>query len=168
MSQPNVHRCSSSTPAGTWAHSAVYSQVFDPLVIMCPNSHGGNSFITLDVTAGMPSTLHTGGKQLSFIAFSQTAEQLVCGGGAPGLETVDILTGCRATFDFPATSTSISTLSSRTVVANARGSGTQLLRLHQGSASHWGQTPIYLPPRYVLGSLWVLNQNTQHGPTRSI
>ena len=26
----------------------------------------------------------------------------------------------------------------------------------------------YLPPRYVLGSLWVLNQNTQHGPTRSI
>ena len=26
----------------------------------------------------------------------------------------------------------------------------------------------YLPTRYVLGSLWVLNQNTQHGPTRSI
>ena len=26
----------------------------------------------------------------------------------------------------------------------------------------------YLPTRYVLSSLWVLNQNTQHGPTRSI
>ena len=25
-----------------------------------------------------------------------------------------------------------------------------------------------LPTRYVLSSLWVLNQNTQHGPTRSI
>ena len=26
----------------------------------------------------------------------------------------------------------------------------------------------YLPTRYMLSSLWVLNQNTQHGPTRSI
>ena len=26
----------------------------------------------------------------------------------------------------------------------------------------------YLPTRYVLSSLWALNQNTQHGPTRSI
>ena len=26
----------------------------------------------------------------------------------------------------------------------------------------------YLPTRYVLSSLWVLNQNTQHRPTRSI
>ena len=30
-----------------------------------------------------------------------------------------------------------------------------------------GENP-YLPTRYVLSSLWVLNQNTQHGPTRSI
>ena len=127
-------------------HSAVYSQVFNRLVIMCPNSHGGNSFIIPDVTAGSSSTLHTSGERLSCVAFSQTVEQLVCGGGAPGLETVDISTGCRTCFDFPATLASISTLSNGTVVANFRGSGIQLLRLHQDPAPPQQPTP---PPLTV-------------------
>ena len=40
-------------------------------------------------------------------------------------------------------------------------------RVSVGALVELGANP-YLPPRYVLGSLWVLNQNTQHGPTRSI
>ena len=112
-------------------HRAVYPRAFDRLVIMCPNSYGGNSFTIPDVKTGMSSTLHPSGELLPFIAFSQTTEQLVCGREAPGLETVDISPGCRTRFDFPARLTSISTLSNGTVVVNVRGSGIQLLRLHQ-------------------------------------
>ena len=65
----------------------------------------------------------------------KTTEQLVCGGEASGLETVNISTGCWTRFDFPATLASISTLSNRTMVANVRGSGIQLLWLDQEHAS---------------------------------
>ena len=39
--------------------------------------------------------------------------------------------------------------------------------VHVRQLDSLGANP-YLPTRYVLSSLWVLNQNTQHGPTRSI
>ena len=138
-----VHKGPPTHKFSIWGsvHSAVYSRLFDRLVIMCPNSHGGNSFIIPDVKTGTSSTLHTSGERLSVVAFSQTAEQLVCGGEASGLETVDISTGCLTRFDFPVTPASISTLSSGTVVANVRGSGIQLLRLHQGRAPPLQPTP---------------------------
>ena len=121
-------------------HSAVYSQVFDRLVIMCSDPHGGNSFTIHDTKTGTSSTLHSGGEPLTSIAFSQTTKQLVCG-KARGLETVDISTGRRTPFDFPATVTSISTLSNGTVVANVPGSGIQLLSLEQGHAPPRKPTP---------------------------
>ena len=78
------------------------------------------------------------------VAFSQTTEHLVCGGGGPGLETVDISTGCRTHFDFPAKVTSVSTLSNGTVVANVQGFGIQLLSLDQEHASSRQPTPPLL------------------------
>ena len=73
--------------------------------------------------------------------FSQTTKQVVCGGKSPGLETIDISTRRRSSFDFPATVTSVSTLSNGTVVANVRGSGIQLLRLGQEDVSLRQPTP---------------------------
>ena len=121
-------------------HSAVYSQTVDRLAIMSPYFLG-NTFTILDVKTGTTSTLHSGSKRLSFVAFSQTTQQLVCGGEAPGLETVDISTGCWTHFDFPATPASISMLSNGTVVTHARGTGIQLLRLDQGYALPQQSTP---------------------------
>ena len=128
---PPVHRLDVSGSV----HSAVYSQIFDRLVIMTFYFRGGNSFTILDVKAGTSSTLHSSGERLSFVAFCQITERLVCGGKAPGLETVDISTGSRMRFDFLATATSVSTLSNGTVVANIPGSGIQLLRLDQEHTS---------------------------------
>ena len=122
-------------------HNAVYSQVLDRLAIMSRCSHGGTSFTILDVKTGTASTLHTSGERLSSIAFSQTAKQFVCGGEAPGLETVDISTGRRTCFNFPDTATSVSTLSNGTVVANFRDSGIQLLDLGQEHAPSQQPTP---------------------------
>ena len=115
-------------------HSAIYSRVFDRLVIMCIRRRGGNTFIIPDVKTGKSSTLYTSGSRLSCIAFSQTTEQLVGGAKVPGLETVDIPTGYQTRFDFPATATSVSTLSNGTVVANVPRSGIQLLSLDQEKA----------------------------------
>ena len=60
--------------------SAVYSQIFERLAIMSPYFLG-HTFTILDVKTGTSSTLHSGRKRLSFIAFSQTTEQLVWWGG---------------------------------------------------------------------------------------
>ena len=109
--------------------SAVYSQLFDQLAIMSYPSHDGNSFTTIDVKAGTCSSLHSSGDPLTCVAFSQTTNELVCGGKAPGLNTVDVSTGRRTRFNFPATVASVSTLSNGTVVANVRGSGIQLVSL---------------------------------------
>ena len=117
------------------AHSLVYSQIFDRLVIVHPYWPGRNSFTILDVKTGTSSTLHRSGKRLSSVALSQIIEQLVRGGGRPGLETVDISTGCRTRFDFPGTVTSVSMLSNGTMVANVQGSGIQLLSLNQENTS---------------------------------
>ena len=136
---PPIHKFSMPGPAHC---AAVYSQIFDRLVIMRgPYLHKGNYFTTLNVKTGTSTTLHIRGERLSSIAFSQTAEQLVCGGMFSGLEMVDILTGRRSRFDFPATVTSVSTLSNGTVVANVRGSGIQLLSLDQGRAPPRKPTP---------------------------
>ena len=137
-----------------FSHSAAYSQAFDRLVVvsLCIRKtdsfhfHNRTSLTILDVKTGTPSTLFSDGEPPPIIAFSQTTQQLVCGGKNPGLATVDISTGCRAGFNFPATATSISTLSNGTVVANFRGSGIQLLRLDQEDGPPRQPTP---PPLAV-------------------
>ena len=121
------------------SHSAVYSQTFDRLVVVSLHipeadsfhSYNRTSLTILDGETGTPSTLFSDGEPPPIIAFSQTTEQLVCGGKDPGLATVDISTGCWAYFNFPATTTSVSTLTNGTVVANFEDSGIQLLRLDQ-------------------------------------
>ena len=127
------------TMPGT-SYSAIYSQTFNLLAAVSPHPIG-RSFVILDVKTGGFSALRGSGGRQSLIAFSQTTKQLVCGSETPGLETVDISTGRWTHFDFPATLTSISTLTNGTVVANVRGSGIQLLRLDQEHASPQQPTP---------------------------
>ena len=124
-------------------HGAVHSQIFNRLAIISLFSRDGTgTYLTIhDVKAGTSSTLQTGGAQLSSIAFYQTANELVCGRKAPGLETVDISTRRWRRFNFPATVTSISILSNGTVVTNAQGSGIQLLSLGQERESPRQPTP---------------------------
>ena len=142
----SIHNVALKGPPIHWfevpdrVHSIVYSHVFDRL-IMCCGSYRGNSFTTHDVKTGTSSTSSISGKLPSFITLSQTAEQLLCGGEVPGLETVDISTERRTHFDFPATVTSASTLPNGTVVANFRGSGIQLLNLDQEHALPQQPTP---------------------------
>ena len=140
---PPVHKF--EVPAGS-LHSAIYSQTFDRLVIVPKPKpfryhYQGISFTILNVKTGTPSTLLSDGRPPSIIAFSQTTRQLVCGGKDPGLTTVDISTGFRAHFDFPATATSVSTLSNGTVVANFEDSGIQLLRLDKEDGPPRQPTP---------------------------
>ena len=131
------------------SHSAVYSQTFDQLVVVPLHTREADSFHSckeipltiLDGETGTSSTLFSEGESLPTIAFSQTTNQLVCGGGDPGLETVNISTGQWKHFKFPATAASVSALSNGTVVANFRGSGIQLLRLDQEHASPQRPTP---------------------------
>ena len=125
-------------------HSAVYSQVFDRLAIMSLYNRGETSFTVFDLKTATSSTLHTSGKRLFSVAFSQTTNELVCGGKAPGLAMVDISMGRRTHVDFPAMVTSVSTLTNGTVVANIQGSGIQLLSLGQERASPGQPIP---PPR---------------------
>ena len=125
-------------------HAAVYSPIFDRLVIMSSDPLGRNTLIIPDYKTDASSTLCTASRErLSSIAFSQTTKELVCCWGAPGLETIDISTGCLTRFDLAATVTSVSTLSNGIVVANVQGSGIQLLSLGQERASP-GQS--ILPP----------------------
>ena len=119
-------------------YSAIYSKVFDRLVIM---SCSGNYFTTLDVKTGAPYTVNSNGEPISPIPFSRTAKQLVCSGETSGLEMVDISTGRRIRFNFLATVTSISTLSNGTVLANIPISSIQLLVLDQEHASPPQHTP---------------------------
>ena len=122
-------------------HRAVYSPTSERLAIMSLYFRGGTSFTIFDVKTGTSSNSHSGGERLSSVAFSQTTNELVCSGKAPGLETVDISTGRRTRFNFPATVTSVLTLSNGTVVANVRGSGIQLLSLGQERDSPRQPTP---------------------------
>ena len=125
-------------------YSAAYSQVFDQLATLAGHAAtDGSQYLTIhDLKTRTSSTLtFSSGNRLSSITFSQTTRQLVCGGEGPGLETVTISTGLRTYFYFPATVTSISTLSTGTAVVNLQGSGIQLMRLDQERAPPRQPTP---------------------------
>ena len=123
----------------TSANGAIYSRIFDRLVII-PTPHLEAPIVIINVKTGASSTLGYS-KAPSSVAFSQTAEQLVLSGGGAGLETVDISTGCWTHFDFPVLVASVSTLSNGIVITNVRKYGIQLLRLDQEHASSRQVTP---------------------------
>ena len=77
--------------------------------------------------------------QISCLAFSQITTEFVCVTENPGLELYNVPARSWRRFGHPATITSVSMLSSGTVVANAMGSGIQLLSLDEG----------YTPPQQL-------------------
>ena len=108
----------------------VYAPKFKNLAIA--TTSGSESTITVvDPQTGISSVPYGVRRSLSCFAFSQTTKELVCGMKTPGLGLFNFETRCWRYFDYPATITSVSTLSSGTVVANTIGSGIQLLSLDE-------------------------------------
>ena len=120
-------------------YGAAYSRKLNQLAIV--TSSGAESAITIiDAQTGRFSASSRFQRRISCFAFSQTTPVLVCGMKTGGLELIDVSTWCWTHSNFPATVTSVSTLSNGTVVANVMGSGIQLLSLGEG----------YAPPRQLL------------------
>ena len=125
-----------------------FSQRLHQLVV--GTSLGSESSITtIDARTGAFSGSCRFRRRLSCFAFSQTGEELVCGIKPRGLETFNISTSRWTYFDFPATITSISTLSNGTVVVNVAATGIQLLGLNKGPVP--SEQPI--PPAFAVHSL---------------
>lgn len=108
-----------------------YSQKLDQLVVATASSGAKSIITTIDPRTCVSSTLSTIQRRLTCLTFSQTTKELVCGMETNGLQLFNISTKQWRQFDYPATITSVSTLSNRTVVVNARDSGIQLLNLDE-------------------------------------
>ena len=120
-------------------YGVAYSRKLNQLAIV--TSSGAESTITIiDAQTGRFSASSRFRRRISCFAFSQTTPVLVCGMKTGGLELINVSTWRWAHPDFPATVTSVSTLSNGTVVANVMGSGIQLLSLDEG----------YAPPQQLL------------------
>lgn len=114
---------------------AAFSQKFNQLAVVT-NSGVWSSVTIIDVQTSSLSDSCMFRHRLSYLAFSQTTGELICGAETRGLETVNTSTWRWTSFDFLTGIRSVSTLSNGTVVANVAGSGIQLLSLDKG----------YLPP----------------------
>jgi len=118
---------------------ATYSQKFNQLAVVT-GSGIETSITIIDAQTGAFSASCRFQRRLSCFAFSQTTPELVCGMEARGLESISVSPWHRKCHDFPATVTSVLTLSNGTVVANLADSGIQLLILDEG----------YTPPQQVV------------------
>ena len=116
-------------------YGAAYSQKSNQLAIAA--NSGSWSFITIiDAQTGAFSDSYRFRRQSPCFTFFQNTKGVVCGGGTPGLEFVNASMGPRTRFDFPATVTSVSTLSSGIVVVNVPGAGIQLLSPSERYSGH--------------------------------
>ena len=113
-------------------HHMIYSQKFDQLAIMASSTP--NSSIAIINPQTGTSTPHSIRQNLSCIAFSQTAEEFVCGMETHGLQLFNISTWRLKHIECPGIMTSVSSLQNGTVVAKFSGSGIQLLSVDEGHA----------------------------------
>ena len=126
---------------------AVYSQKYDELAIV--TSPGAMSFVdVIDAQTGRSSAFYSFHQGLSCIAFSQTTRQLVCGLKIRGAALVHVSGSIWMGPGFPATITTVSTLSNEIVVSNVAGSGIQLLILDTEY-----KPPQKLPPALIIHPL---------------
>ena len=136
--------------AGTVLHSftikypadhMVYSQKFNRLAIMAglaPES----SITVIDPLTGTSTTAAWMHQYFSCFAFSQAAEELVCGMKTHGIRIFNVPKRHLKYVKYPATMTSVSSLQNGTVMANFAGSGIQLLSLDGGDIPPPKQPPI--------------------------
>ena len=110
----------------------LYSQNLNQLAVIT-TSEARDAITIIHSQKGESFTTETQ-QQLSCFAFSQTAEEVVCGGSTPGLELFSTKERSWRHFDHPAAIASISA-SSNWTVTNVAGSGIQLLDLG------WQYTP---------------------------
>ena len=110
-------------------HRMVYSQKFNQLAIMANSTSAPGSAITFINPQTGASTSHRIHQKFSHFAFSQTAEELVCGMETQGIWLFKVSTRSLRHFEYPDTMTSVSSLQNGTLVANFASSGIQLLSL---------------------------------------
>ena len=119
--------------AGTTLHSftirypvyrMLYSQKFNQLAVT-----DSNTITIIDPQISTSATSLWTDQKFSCFAFSQTAQELVCGMETHGLQLFDISSQRFKEFEYPDVITSVSTLKNGTVVANFASSGIQLLSL---------------------------------------
>ena len=103
----------------------VFSQRLNKLAILAV-SEVENTVTVIDYRTGTSFT-DTALQRLSCLAFSRTAQELVCGANDSGLRLFNISRREWRQFRHPARITSVCTLSSGFVVANVPGSGIQFL-----------------------------------------
>ena len=110
----------------------VYSQEFNRLAIVSPSTR---SIQTMDPQTGESSGWHASPGNPHCVAFSRTAEKLVCGGmQAGGLEVLDLTTWHSRCFQYPSVVGFVSCLQNETVAVGSVESGIQLLSLDSAYA----------------------------------
>ncbi|KAF9644576.1 hypothetical protein BDM02DRAFT_927883 [Thelephora ganbajun] len=106
-----------------------YSKLNDLAIV---TSSAAESAITIiNPQTGTSSTSYRIQRRLCCFAFSKTTNKLMCGMKTHGLQLFDVSTRRWRHFDHPATITSVSAMSNGIAVANATGSGIQLLSLDE-------------------------------------
>ena len=122
-------------------HHVVYSWKFNLLATVATSESESRHMVTIinPQTATTAITYHTQ-EDLTCIACSQTAEELVCGKKTGGLQLFNISKWGRRYIEHPVTVTSISPLPNGTVAAHFKGSGVQLLSL-DGEHAESQQSP---------------------------
>ena len=128
-------------------HHMVYSRKTNRLAMVASSKSGShNEVIILNPQTGSTLTVHHTQHDLTSLAFSQTAEELVCCQKTGGLGLLNVWTLSWQRVEHPDAMKSVSPLPNGTMVAHFAGSGVQLWNLAGGHAkSHQPDTISALP-----------------------
>ena len=109
----------------------VYSQKLDNLAVV-GGSGTGSTITTINTQTGVCSPLRRTTQKLSFLAFSRTTKEFVCGMKMGGAELSNASTQGWRYLKYPDTMSFLSILPNGTMVASTMDSGIQLLSLDEG------------------------------------
>ena len=144
-------------------HHVVYSQKFNRLAAVVNSKSISRCAVTITDPQTETSTLHLPRQDITCLAFSQTTEELVCGGKTGALRLLDFQTRRWQTFEHSDAVTSVSPLPNGTVVAHFAVSGVQLLSLDGGYTKSQQPDTISALPLYSLDQGKVI---AVHSPRR--
>ena len=132
-------------------HHMVYSRKLNQLAIMASSESGSqNTVAIIDPQTVKTTTLHHAQQGLTCLAFSQTAEEVVCGAKRGGLVLFNVRTQARREIECPDAIKSVFPLPNGTVAAHFAGSGVQLLSLSGGQAESQQPAIVSALPLYSL------------------
>ena len=116
-------------------HHMVYSRKFNRLAMAATSEPASHHAVTIiNPQTGTATTINHIQQDLTHFAFSQTAEELVCGKKTGGIRLLDLPTKRWRKIEIPDAITSLSPLPNGTLAAHFAGSGIQLLSLDEAHA----------------------------------